>query len=168
MLKKKENIDFDLTKKPIFDINQIMRILPHKPPFLLVDKILYITDNYIIGIKNITINEYFFIGHFPNEPIMPGVLQIEAIGQVGGVFVLSKLKNPEYYSTYFLKIDKVKFKKKIIPGDLLVLKVDLLDPIRRGIIHMKGKGYVNTKLVVEAIVMAKLVKNEIKNNVYKY
>ncbi|WP_185862681.1 3-hydroxyacyl-ACP dehydratase FabZ [Blattabacterium cuenoti] len=149
---------FDLTKKPILDIRNIMRILPHKPPFLLVDKIMELTDDYVIGVKNVTMNESFFIGHFPKEPIMPGVLQIEAIAQVGGVLVLNKVKNPEYYSTYFLKIDKVKFKKKVIPGDLLVFQVDLLEPIRRGIVHMQGKGYVNNQLVVEAEVMAKIVK----------
>ncbi|WP_185878428.1 3-hydroxyacyl-ACP dehydratase FabZ [Blattabacterium cuenoti] len=149
---------FDLTKKPILDIRNIMKILPHKPPFLLVDKIMELTENCVIGVKNVTMNESFFMGHFPKEPIMPGVLQIEAIAQVGGVLVLNQVKNPEYYSTYFLKIDKVKFKKKVIPGDLLVFQVDLLEPIRRGIVHMQGKGYVNNQLVVEAEVMAKIVK----------
>lgn len=149
---------FDLTKKPILDIRNIMRILPHKPPFLLVDKIMELTEDCVIGVKNVTMNESFFMGHFPKEPIMPGVLQIEAIAQVGGILVLNQVKNPEYYSTYFLKIDKVKFKKKVIPGDLLVFQVDLLEPIRRGIVHMQGKGYVNNQLVVEAEVMAKIVK----------
>ncbi|WP_185854796.1 3-hydroxyacyl-ACP dehydratase FabZ [Blattabacterium cuenoti] len=149
---------FDLTKKPILDIRNIMKILPHKPPFLLVDKIMELTEDCVIGVKNVTMNESFFMGHFPKEPIMPGVLQIEAIAQVGGILVLNQVKNPEYYSTYFLKIDKVKFKKKVIPGDLLVFQVDLLEPIRRGIVHMQGKGYVNNQLVVEAEVMAKIVK----------
>ncbi|WP_185851557.1 3-hydroxyacyl-ACP dehydratase FabZ [Blattabacterium cuenoti] len=164
----KKNIpEFDLTKEPIFDIKRIMKILPHKPPFLLVDKIIELTENRVIGIKNVTMNEPFFIGHFPKEPIMPGVLQIEAIAQVGGILVLNKMKNPELYSTYFLKIDKVKFKKKVIPGDLLIFQVDLLEPIKRGIVHMKGKGYVNRKLVMEAEVMAKIVKmNESKTDEY--
>ncbi|WP_185862123.1 3-hydroxyacyl-ACP dehydratase FabZ [Blattabacterium cuenoti] len=157
---KNKNIpEFDLSKKPILDIKNIMNILPHKPPFLLVDKIINITENSIIGVKNVTMNEYFFMGHFPNEPIMPGVLQIEAIAQVGGILVLKKLNNPELYSTYFLKIDKVKFKHKIVPGDIIIFKVDLLESIKRGIVHMQGKGYVNNKLVVEAEVMAKIVKN---------
>ncbi|AER40849.1 MAG: 3-hydroxyacyl-ACP dehydratase FabZ [Flavobacteriales bacterium] len=157
----KKNIpEFDLTKKPLFDIQTIMKILPHKPPFLLVDKIIELTENCITGVKNVTINEPFFIGHFPKEPIMPGVLQIEAIAQVGGVLVLNKVKNPEFYSPYFLKIDKVKFKHKVVPGDLLVFQVKLLNPIKRGIVHMRGKGYVNNQIVVEAEVMAKIVKNE--------
>ncbi|WP_185870487.1 3-hydroxyacyl-ACP dehydratase FabZ [Blattabacterium cuenoti] len=155
----KKNIpEFDLTKEPVFDINRIMSILPHKPPFLLVDKIIDLTENRVIGVKNVTMNEPFFMGHFPKEPIMPGVLQIEAIAQVGGILALNKMKDPESYSTYFLKIDKVKFKKKVVPGDLLVFQVDLLEPIKRGIVHMKGKGFVNKKLVMEAEVMAKLVK----------
>ncbi|WP_113738074.1 3-hydroxyacyl-ACP dehydratase FabZ [Blattabacterium clevelandi] len=158
IFKKKDIPKFDLTKNPLFDIKSIMRILPHKPPFLLVDKIIELTENYVIGVKNVTMNEPFFMGHFPKEPIMPGVLQIEAIAQVGGILVLNKLKNPESYSTYFLKIDKVKFKQKVVPGDLLVFQVDLLEPIRRGIVHMKGKGYVNKKLVVEAEVLAKIMK----------
>ncbi|WP_185866574.1 3-hydroxyacyl-ACP dehydratase FabZ [Blattabacterium cuenoti] len=149
---------FDLTKKPVLDIRNIMRILPHKPPFLLVDKIMELTEDCVIGVKNVTMNESFFMGHFPKEPIMPGVLQIEAIAQVGGILVLNKVNNPECYSTYFLKIDKVKFKKKVIPGDLLVFQVDLLEPIRRGIVHMQGKGYVNNQLAVEAEVIAKIVK----------
>ncbi|WP_394798455.1 3-hydroxyacyl-ACP dehydratase FabZ [Blattabacterium cuenoti] len=152
------NIKFNLTQKPICDIKNIMKILPHKPPFLLVDKILELKDNYVVGIKNVTINEPFFIGHFPNEPIMPGVLQVEAIAQVGGVLVLSKVKNPEIYSTYFLQIKQVKFKKKVIPGDILVIRVILKNPIKMGIVHMEGKGYVNCQLVVEAVVIAKLVK----------
>ncbi|AWU43513.1 3-hydroxyacyl-[acyl-carrier-protein] dehydratase FabZ [Blattabacterium sp. (Cryptocercus kyebangensis)] len=158
IFKKKDIPKFDLTKNPLFDIKSIMKILPHKPPFLLVDKIIELKENYVIGVKNVTMNEPFFMGHFPKEPIMPGVLQIEAIAQVGGILVLNKLKNPESYSTYFLKIDKVKFKQKVVPGDLLVFQVDLLEPIRRGIVHMQGKGYVNKKLVVEAEVLAKIMK----------
>ncbi|WP_238784402.1 3-hydroxyacyl-ACP dehydratase FabZ [Blattabacterium cuenoti] len=157
---KKNVFEFDLEKNPILDIKNIMKILPHKPPFLFVDKIIDITENRIIGVKNVTMNEYFFIGHFPNEPIMPGVLQIEAIAQVGGILVLNKLNNPKLYSTYFLKIDNVKFKHKIIPGDIIIFQVNLLESMKRGIVHMKGKGFVNHKLVVEAEVMAKIVKNK--------
>ncbi|WP_185859298.1 bifunctional UDP-3-O-[3-hydroxymyristoyl] N-acetylglucosamine deacetylase/3-hydroxyacyl-ACP dehydratase [Blattabacterium cuenoti] len=150
---------FNLARDPILDIKKIMKILPHKPPFLMVDKIIDLTESSVTGVKNVTMNESFFIGHFPKEPIMPGVLQIEAIAQVGGILVLNKLNNPELYSTYFLKIDKVKFKHKIVPGDIIIFKVDLLEPMKRGIVHMKGKGYVNNKLVIEAEVMAKVVKN---------
>ncbi|WP_185867446.1 3-hydroxyacyl-ACP dehydratase FabZ [Blattabacterium cuenoti] len=158
-LKKNDIPEFDLKKKPFLDIKSIMKILPHKPPFLLVDKIIDLTENSVVGVKNVTMNEYFFIGHFPREPIMPGVLQIEAIAQVGGILVLNKLSHPELYSTYFLKIDKVKFKQKIVPGDIIVFQVCLLKPMKRGIVHMQGKGYVNNKLVVEAEVVAKIVKN---------
>ncbi|WP_185861253.1 3-hydroxyacyl-ACP dehydratase FabZ [Blattabacterium cuenoti] len=159
--KKNDIPKFDLKKKPILDIKNIMKILPHKPPFLLVDKIIDLTQNSIVGIKNVTINESFFIGHFPREPIMPGVLQIEAIAQVGGLLVLNKLSNPELYSTYFLKIDKVKFKYKIVPGDVVIFQVYLLKSMKRGIVHMQGKGYVGNKLVVEADVIAKIVKNSL-------
>ncbi|WP_185853318.1 3-hydroxyacyl-ACP dehydratase FabZ [Blattabacterium cuenoti] len=159
IFKKNDIPQFDLAKKPILDIKKIMKILPHKPPFLMVDKIIDLTEDSVTGVKNVTINESFFIGHFPKEPIMPGVLQIEAIAQVGGILVLNKLNNPELYSTYFLKIDKVKFKHKIVPGDIIIFKVDLLESMKRGIVHMQGKGYVNNKLVVEAEVMAKVVKS---------
>lgn len=158
--KKRKIEKLDIYKKAIFDIKDIIKILPHKPPFLLLDKIIEISDNHIIGIKNVTMNEYFFIGHFPNEPIMPGVLQIEAMAQVGGIFVLNGIKDTESYSTYFLKIDKARFKKKVVPGDILVLKMDLLEPIKRGIVKMHGYGFVNENLVVEAEVMAQIVKNK--------
>ncbi|WP_185863235.1 3-hydroxyacyl-ACP dehydratase FabZ [Blattabacterium cuenoti] len=158
-LRKNDIPEFNFKKKPILDIKSIMKILPHKPPFLLVDKIIDLTENSIVGVKNVTMNESFFIGHFPREPIMPGVLQIEAIAQVGGILVLNKLSHPELYSTYFLKIDKVKFKHKIIPGDMIIFQVYLLESMKRGIVYMRGKGYVNNKLVVEAEVVAKIVKN---------
>ncbi|WP_185871629.1 3-hydroxyacyl-ACP dehydratase FabZ [Blattabacterium cuenoti] len=157
--KKNDISEFDLKKKPLLDIKNIMKILPHKPPFLLVDKIIDLTENSIVGVKNVTMNESFFIGHFPREPIMPGVLQIEAIAQVGGILILNKLSHPKLYSTYLLKIDKVKFKQKIVPGDMIIFQVHLLESMRRGIVHMKGMGYVNNKLVVEAEVVAKVVKN---------
>ncbi|WP_185857937.1 3-hydroxyacyl-ACP dehydratase FabZ [Blattabacterium cuenoti] len=159
ILKKKNIPEFDLKKKPLLDIKSIMKILPHKPPFLLVDKIIDLTENSIVGVKNVTMNESFFTGHFPKEPIMPGVLQIEALAQVGGILVLNKLSHPELYSTYFLKMDKVKFKHKIIPGDIIIFQVYLLEFMKRGIVHMQGKGYVNNKLVVEGEVVAKIVKN---------
>lgn len=150
----------DPSQSPILDVNQIAEILPHRYPFLLVDKILEIGDDYIIGSKNVTFNEPFFIGHFPGNPIMPGVLQIEAMAQVGGVLALSMVDEPEKYSTYFLKIDKVRFKQKVIPGDTLVFRLDLLTPIRRGIVQMSGKTYVNNKVVSEAEVMAQIVKEK--------
>ncbi|WP_185873289.1 3-hydroxyacyl-ACP dehydratase FabZ [Blattabacterium cuenoti] len=161
ILNKLKIIKIDLNKKPILNIKNIKKILPHKPPFLFVDKIIELTDNQIIGIKNVTINEYFFNGHFPNEPIMPGVLQIEAIAQVGGVLILSKVKNPELYSTYLIKIEKVKFKDKVVPGDIIILKVYLLESIKIGIIYMKGIGYVKKNIVVEAEMIAKIVRKKI-------
>lgn len=159
---KKKNVPkFDLTKEPVFDINGIMRLLPHRPPFLLIDKILEFSDNHIVGLKNITMNEPFFVGHFPKEPVMPGVLQVEAMAQIGGILVLANVPDPENYSTYFVKIDNVKFKKKVIPGDTIVFKLELLAPIRRGIVHMQGYGYVGDSVVVEAELMAQVAKTKI-------
>ena len=152
---------FDLTKETVFDINGIMRLLPHRPPFLLIDKILELSDNHIVGLKNITMNEPFFVGHFPKEPVMPGVLQVEAMAQIGGILVLANVPDPENYSTYFVKIDNVKFKKKVIPGDTLIFKLELLAPIRRGIVHMQGYGYVGDSIVVEAELMAQVAKTKI-------
>ena len=150
---------FDLTKKPLYDIVAIEKMLPHRYPFLLIDKIMEITDNGIIGVKNVTMNENFFMGHFPNNPVMPGVLQIEAMAQTGGIFSLSKVKEPHLYSTYFMKIDNVKFKKKVIPGDTVVFDLNLISPIRRGLVHMKGKGYVNGVICIEAEMLAQVVKD---------
>ena len=159
---KKKNVPkFDLTKEPVFDINGIMKLLPHRPPFLLIDKILEFSDNHIVGLKNITMNEPFFVGHFPKEPVMPGVLQVEAMAQIGGILVLANVPDPENYSTYFVKIDNVKFKKKVIPGDTIVFKLELLAPIRRGIVHMQGYGYVGDSVVVEAELMAQVAKTKI-------
>lgn len=145
----------------LYDINHIMSILPHKPPFIFVDKIIEFTDNHVVGIKAVTINEPFFVGHFPNEPIMPGVLLIEAMAQVGGIFVLSKVDDPKKYSTYLLKIDKTKFKKKVVPGDIIIFKLILLRPIIKNIINMQGYGYVNNNIVVETELISKISK---KNN----
>ncbi len=153
---------FDLTKEPLFDINDIANMIPHRYPFLLIDKIMEISDNGIVGVKNVTLNEPFFTGHFPGNPVMPGVLQIEAMAQTGGVFALNQVEDPENYSTYFLKIDNVRYKKKVIPGDTIVFALELISPIRRGLVNMKGKAYVNGIVVSEAEMLAQVVKE--KNN----
>ncbi len=158
--KKKSVPDFDLTKEPVYDINGIMRLLPHRPPFLLIDKILEISDNHVVGLKNVSMNEPYFIGHFPKEPVMPGVLQIEAMAQTGGILVLANVPDPENYSTYFVKMDNVKFKKKVVPGDTIIFKIELKEPIRRGIVHMQGYGYVSGSVVVEAELMAQVAKTK--------
>lgn len=156
---KKGVYNYDPNVKPIYDINEIKKIIPHRYPFLLVDKILEISDNYVVGLKNVTMNEGFFVGHFPAEPVMPGVLQVEAMAQTGGIFFLHSKPDPENYNTYFLKIDNVKFRHKVIPGDTLIFYLDLLSPIRRGICHMKGTAYVGSKVVMEAELTAQIVKN---------
>lgn len=141
---------YDISKEPLMDINRIRELIPHRYPFLLVDKIIEKTDKYIVGVKNITVNEPFFTGHFPDEPVMPGVLQVEAMAQIGGIFVLSGLDNPELYSTYFLKIDNVKFRQKVVPGDTLILRVELTSEIRRGIATMRGLAFIGETVVSEA------------------
>ena len=151
---------FDLNKEPVYDINDIEKMLPHRYPFLLVDKIMEVTEEGIIGVKNITMNEPQFTGHFPGNPVMPGVLQIEAMAQVGGIFALSQVDEPEKYMTYFMKIDSVRFKKKVIPGDTLVFQLELMTPIRRGIVHMRGIAYANGHPATEAEMMAQIVKEE--------
>jgi UDP-3-O-[3-hydroxymyristoyl] N-acetylglucosamine deacetylase / 3-hydroxyacyl-[acyl-carrier-protein] dehydratase len=150
----------DWNKKPLFDINDISRMLPHRYPFLLVDKIIEMNNEGIVGLKNVTMNEPFFQGHFPGNPVMPGVLQIEAMAQVGGIFALSQVSDPELYSTYFMKIDGVKFKQKVLPGDTIVFKLSLESPIRRGLVNMRGTAYVNGKEVCEALMLAQIVKDK--------
>lgn len=152
---------FDLTKEPLYTINDIEKMLPHRFPFLMVDKIMEINEESIIGVKNITMNEPIFTGHFPGNPIFPGVLQIEAMAQVGGIFALSKVEDPHLYTTYFMKIDKVKFKQKVIPGDTVVFELYLLSPIRRGLVEMGGKAYVNGKMVMEAEMLAQIAKDKV-------
>jgi len=147
---------YDPTVPPIHDINYIENSLPHKYPFLLVDKIIEVAEDHIVGVKNVTFNEPFFQGHFPKNPVMPGVLQIEAMAQVGGILALNKFNDPQNYDTYFLKIDKVKFKQKVIPGETIILKLELLSPIRRGICEMKGTAYVGNKVVSEAELIAQI------------
>ena len=151
---------YDPNREPVMDINRIRELLPHRYPFLLVDKIIEIGGNYIVGVKNITANEPFFQGHFPQEPVMPGVLQVEAMAQTGGLLVLNSVDEPERYSTYFMKIDGVKFRRKVVPGDTLIFRLELLAPIRRGISTMKGYVFVGDTLVSEAECMAQIVKNK--------
>lgn len=145
---------------PVMDINRIRELLPHRYPFSMVDKIIDKGDNYIVGVKNVTIDEPFFVGHFPQEPVMPGVLQIEAMAQTGGLLVLDTVDDPERYSTYFMKIDNVKFRQKVVPGDTLIFHVSFMTPMRRGCAMMKGYAFVGEKIVTECEFMAQIVKNK--------
>lgn len=151
---------YDPNQPPVFDIRRIEKSLPHRFPFLLVDKIIELSDTHVVGIKNVTFNEYFFQGHFPGNPIMPGVLQIEALAQAGGILALNTYHDPENYDTYFLKIDNCKFKQKVLPGDTMILKMELLSPIRRGICEMRGTVFVGNKVCTEADLVAQIVKKD--------
>ena len=151
---------YDPNKEPVYDIKAIKGLLPHRFPMLLIDKVIEIGEDYVIGLKNVTGNEDFFNGHFPEEPVMPGVLIVEALGQTGGVLALKDIEDPENYSTYFMKFEEVKFRNKVVPGDTLLLKLALSEPIRRGIVKMRGEAYVGNKLVVEAQLMAQVAKTK--------
>ena len=146
--------------EPIMDVNQIRRLLPHRYPFMMVDKIIEKGESYIVAVKNVSVNEPFFQGHFPQEPVMPGVLQVEAMAQTGGLLVLSSVDEPEKYSTYFMKIDNVKFRQKVVPGDTLIFHVSFMTPLRRGCAMMKGYAFVGEKIVTECEFMAQIVKNK--------
>ncbi|WP_111307098.1 bifunctional UDP-3-O-[3-hydroxymyristoyl] N-acetylglucosamine deacetylase/3-hydroxyacyl-ACP dehydratase [Confluentibacter sediminis] len=156
---KRNNVpNIDLNQQPLMDVNQIMAMLPHRQPFLLIDKVFELTDDYVIAQKNVTMNESFFAGHFPGAPVMPGVLIVEAMAQTGGILVLNTVPDPENYLTFFMKMDNVKFKQKVVPGDVLIFKCSLITSIRRGICHMQGYAYANGKLCAEAELMAQISK----------
>ncbi len=150
--------EIDSSKPALMDVKQIEEILPHRPPFVFIDKILELSEKHVIALKNVTMNEDFFKGHFPGKPIMPGVLQIEAMAQAGGVLILSTIPDPQNYLTFFAKIDKAKFKFPVVPGDTLIFKCELLSPPRRGISHMKAQAFVDGRLTTEAELMAKIIK----------
>lgn len=152
--------NYDPNQAPVMDVNRIRELLPHRYPMQLVDKIIDIDENYIVGVKNVTTNEPFFVGHFPQEPVMPGVLLVEAMAQAGGLLVLNTLDEPERWSSYFMKIDNVKFRRKVVPGDTLIFKVKLLAPVRRGISSMRGLIFVGENLVAEAEFTAQIIKNK--------
>ena len=152
--------NIDLNAEPQYDIAAIKKMLPHRNPFLLVDKVMKVTEDSVIGVKNVSMNEDFFVGHFPDEPVMPAVLQIEAMAQSGGILVLSQIPDPENYITYFLKIENVRLRNKVVPGDTIVFDLKLLSPIRRGLCHMGGKAWVGDKVVMEAELLAQIIKKK--------
>ena len=151
---------YDPNATPVLDLNQIKGLLPHRYPFLLVDKVIHLDKDHIVGVKNVSFNETFFLGHFPTEPVMPGVLIVEAMAQTAGLLVLSGIEDPERYSTYFLTINNVKFRNKVVPGDTLLFKVMLTSEVRRGLASVRGLTFVGNQLVCEADFMAQIVKNK--------
>src|SRR6185437_3391601 len=153
---------YDPNVAPVMDVNQIYQRLPHTYPFKLVDKIFYLDENMVAGVKNVTINEPFFQGHFPGNPVMPGVMQIEAMAQTGGILVLNTVPDPENYWTYFLAIESCKFRKLVVPGDTIIFKCELLAPIKRGIAKMQGQAFVAGNLVCEAVMSASIVRKDSK------
>jgi len=155
---KKGVAKYDPNAAPLIGITEIMSLLPHRPPFLLVDKILELSSTHVVGVKNVTMNEDFFRGHFPGNPIMPGVLQIEAMAQTGGILALKTVPDPENYLTFFMKIDNVRFRNQVVPGDTLIFHLELMEPVRRGIFKMKGTAYVGDKIATEAEMMAQIAK----------
>lgn len=161
---KKAAPRYDLTSDPILNVTDIMKLLPHRPPFLFVDKIIELSETHVVGVKNVTMNEDFFRGHFPGSPIMPGVLQIEAMAQTGGILALKSVPDPENYLTYFMKIDNVRFRNQVLPGDTLVFHLELTSPVRRGIFQMKGTAYVGDKIATEAEMMAQIAKVKESSN----